>query len=130
MCVVKCLACAFNLFNLLIFYSVPSTEAIELVSNLPTEFDWRNVNGQNFVSPIRNQGTCGSCYAFASMAMLEARVRVESGNAKQPVFSTQNVVSCSSYSQGCEGGKQVVVKLMLVHKDFRIKFVAGLITTS
>ncbi|XP_057296042.1 dipeptidyl peptidase 1-like [Hydractinia symbiolongicarpus] len=99
--------------------SVPSTEAIELVSNFPTEFDWRNVNGQNFVSPIRNQGTCGSCYAFASMAMLEARVRVESGNAKQPVFSTQNVVSCSAYSQGCEGGMAYLISGMYA-QDFGV----------
>lgn len=71
---------------------------------LPESFDWRNINGTNFVSPIRNQGSCGSCYAFASMALAEARFRVQTNNKQRPVFSTQDIVECSSYSQGCEGG--------------------------
>lgn len=71
---------------------------------LPEEFDWRNVDGKNYVSPIRNQGNCGSCYAFGTMAMFEARVRIMSNGSRTPVFSTQDIVSCSEYSQGCEGG--------------------------
>lgn len=67
-------------------------------------FDWRNVSGVNYVSPVRNQGSCGSCYAFAAMGSLEARIRVKSKNKLQPILSTQDVVSCSQYSQGCEGG--------------------------
>ncbi len=62
------------------------------------------MNGTNYVSPVRNQGSCGSCYAFSSMGMLEARIRILTGNKQQPVLSTQNIVSCSNYSQGCEGG--------------------------
>jgi len=72
--------------------------------DMPMAFDWRNVNGVNYVSDIRNQEECGSCYAFASMAMLESRIRIRTNNTVKPVLSTQNVVSCSSYSQGCEGG--------------------------
>ena len=45
-------------------------------------------------------GTCGSCYAFASMAMNEARVRIMTNNSQQPVFSPQDIVECSEYSQG------------------------------
>jgi len=73
-------------------------------SPLPASWDWRNVSGQNFVSPVRNQGGCGSCYAFSSMGMLEARVRILTNNTRQPVFSPQDVVSCSTLAQGCEGG--------------------------
>ena len=73
-------------------------------SVLPKSFDWRDVGGESYVSPIRNQGACGSCYAFSSMGMLEARYRLLSNNTKHPVFSPQDVVSCSEYAQGCEGG--------------------------
>jgi len=77
--------------------------------SLPDEFDWRDVDGKNYVSPVRNQATCGSCYAFGTLAMFEARVRVLSNVTETPVFSTQDIVSCSEYSQGCEGGKLLVV---------------------
>ncbi|XP_077528920.1 dipeptidyl peptidase 1-like [Haemaphysalis longicornis] len=79
-------------------------EQKKLASSLPEEFDWRNVSGVNYVSPIRNQGGCGSCYAFASMALLESRLRIATNNKVQHVFSPQDVVSCSPYSQGCSGG--------------------------
>ena len=71
---------------------------------LPSSWDWRNVSGVNFVSPVRDQGQCGSCYIFSSAGMLEARVRVASDNKLQPVLSTQDALSCSLYSQGCAGG--------------------------
>lgn len=45
-------------------------------------------------------GSCGSCYAFSSMGMLEARLRVMSNLTVNPVFSTQDVVECCQYSQG------------------------------
>jgi cathepsin C len=41
--------------------------------HIPDEWDWRNVDGVSYVGPIRNQGACGSCYAFASTSMLEVR---------------------------------------------------------
>jgi cathepsin C len=78
----------------------PVTAEIQKIADaLPDSFDWRNVNGVNFVSPIRNQGSCGSCYAFGSMGMTEARLRLLSNNTVQTVYSTQDIVECSQYSQ-------------------------------
>ena len=56
---------------------------------LPESFDWTDVDGVSFVSPIRDQGSCGSCYAFASAALVEARLRIATRNARQDVLSTQ-----------------------------------------
>ncbi|GFO42825.1 dipeptidyl peptidase 1 [Plakobranchus ocellatus] len=84
---------------------IPLTAEHKLIrQSLPDSYDWRNVSGVNYVSPVRNQENCGSCYAFASMAMAEARVKIQTNNTQSPVFSTQDVVECSYYSQGCEGG--------------------------
>ena len=83
----------------------PVSEEIQMAARqLPDSFDWRNRDGVNFVSPVRNQAQCGSCYAFASMAMMEARLRIITNNTLQVVLSPQDVVGCSEYSQGCEGG--------------------------
>ena len=62
------------------------------------------MSGVDFVSPVRDQGGCGSCYIFSSAGQLEARIRIASGNKLQPVISTQDPLSCSRYSQGCAGG--------------------------
>jgi len=58
----------------------------------------------NYVSAVRDQGGCGSCYIFSSAGQLEARIRVASNNKLQPNISTQDPLSCSRYSQGCAGG--------------------------
>uniref|UniRef100_A0A8C4PYT0 Dipeptidyl peptidase 1 n=1 Tax=Eptatretus burgeri TaxID=7764 RepID=A0A8C4PYT0_EPTBU len=81
-----------------------SEDVKRLADTLPDTWDWRDVNGVNFVSPVRDQGRCGSCYAFASTAMLESRIRIITNNTQQPILSPQQIVSCSHYSQGCEGG--------------------------
>ncbi|MEA3255085.1 MAG: C1 family peptidase [Candidatus Altiarchaeota archaeon] len=38
---------------------------------LPSAFDWRNWSGHSYIGSIRNQGICGSCYAFAAAASAE-----------------------------------------------------------
>ncbi|XP_004683769.1 PREDICTED: dipeptidyl peptidase 1 [Condylura cristata] len=81
-----------------------TAEIQEKSSRLPRSWDWRDVHGTNFVSPVRNQESCGSCYSFASMGMLEARIRILTNNSQTPILSPQEVVSCSQYAQGCEGG--------------------------
>ncbi|XP_036284138.1 dipeptidyl peptidase 1 isoform X2 [Pipistrellus kuhlii] len=81
-----------------------TAEIHEKLSSLPTSWDWRNVDGTNFVTPVRNQASCGSCYSFASMGMLEARIRILTNNTQSPILSPQEVVSCSQYAQGCDGG--------------------------
>ena len=58
--------------------------------------------------------SCGSCYAFASMAMNEARVRIMTNNTKQPVFSPQDIVDCSEYSQGSYVGEGYCVRVFFL----------------
>lgn len=41
--------------------------------------------------------------------MYEARIRIKTNNTQQPILSPQNIVSCSTYSQGCEGGLELLV---------------------
>ena len=39
--------------------------------------DWRNKDGKDWTTPIRDQGNCGSCVAFATVATIEARTRIQ-----------------------------------------------------
>jgi len=71
---------------------------------VPESWDWRNVDGVNYVPKVRNQGSCGSCYAFASRGMLEARLNILTKNTLNVSLSPQDIMDCSNLSQGCSGG--------------------------
>src|SRR5262245_40612494 len=48
---------------------------------VPPAWDWRSVNGRNFVSAVKNQGTCNSSVAFGVAATVDARMRITAGVA-------------------------------------------------
>ena len=72
--------------------------------SLPSSFDWRNYNGKNYVTPIRNQGGCGSCWAFAATAALESAALITFDQPGTNLnLSEQIVVSCGG-AGSCSGG--------------------------
>jgi C1A family cysteine protease len=76
---------------------------------LPKNWDWRNVGGVSFVPPVQSQGNCGACYVFATVTSLESRLRIMTNNRDTTRFSKQFPLSCSFYSEGCEGGYPFLV---------------------
>lgn len=67
--------------------------------------DWRNVNGVDYLGPVLNQGNCGSCVAFATIATLEAQTTITSGVTwMHPTFSPQMLFACGG--GGCDSGWQ------------------------
>lgn len=67
------------------------------VAELPEEYDLRKLG---FVSPVRNQGGCGSCWAFGTTDATESNALVQGGPSL--FLSTQHLVNCLFY--GCGGG--------------------------
>ncbi len=65
-----------------------------------SSFDWRTLPGGNV--PVRNQGSCGSCWAFGTVAPLEALIGVHC--QKSVDLSEQYLVSCNQSGWGCQGG--------------------------
>lgn len=79
------------------------------VDELPTSWDWRSVNGQNFLDEVIDQGDCGSCYAVATARMLSARHRIRQKDPSLEAFSYSFPLHCSEYNQGCGGGYPFLV---------------------
>ncbi|KFK42951.1 hypothetical protein AALP_AA1G060200 [Arabis alpina] len=69
--------------------------------NAPAAVDWRT---QGAVTPIRNQGRCGGCWAFAAVAAIEGINKIKTGNLV--TLSEQQLIDCDTgtYNKGCSGG--------------------------
>jgi cathepsin C len=76
-------------------------------ANFRAEYDLRKVK-PDIITPIVSQGSCGSCYAIAAADAMTMRLKLRDGK-DAPKLSAQNVVSCSDYNQGCEGGYPFLV---------------------
>ena len=64
--------------------------------SLPVKLDWRNYNNNNYVTPIKEQGTCGACWAFAATAALESKILITQNTPSHDMdLSEQVLVSCS-----------------------------------
>jgi C1A family cysteine protease len=66
---------------------------------LPDRFDWRE-SGK--VTAVKNQGSCGSCYAFASVANFESKLLIDGAGLFD--FSENNVKECEWNGSSCGGG--------------------------
>jgi hypothetical protein len=55
-----------------------------------------------YVTPVKNQGNCGSCWAFAGVAAFESSIYKKDGIAVD--LSEQYLVSCNNDGWGCDGG--------------------------
>ena len=74
--------------------------------SLPSTYDLRNVGGTNYVTPVKNQGGCGSCWSFATMAALESSILVDTGGAVANDFSENNLKNYHRFDLGpCAGGQ-------------------------
>lgn len=62
---------------------------------LPASFDGRTV-WKNYLTPIRNQGLCGSCYSFASVFVLESRLAIYSKGKYKYQLSPSKLIFCSN----------------------------------
>ncbi|KAM9309803.1 cathepsin K [Pholidichthys leucotaenia] len=69
------------------------------LSRIPKSVDYRK---KGMVSPVKDQGSCGSCWAFSSAGALEGQLAKKTGQLIE--LSPQNLVDCVKENDGCGGG--------------------------
>ena len=75
---------------------------VKPVPNPPSEVNWGE---KGAVTPVRNQGSCGSCWAFSTIGSLEGLAAIEKGTLLS--LSVQQLVDCAKKeygNEGCNGG--------------------------
>ncbi|XP_050402314.1 digestive cysteine proteinase 1 [Patella vulgata] len=72
------------------------------VQDLPDQLDWRIMG---VVSPVKDQGVCGSCWSFGTTGTIEGALAIMSGKVTR--LSQQQLVDCSwgEGNNGCDGGE-------------------------
>jgi cathepsin L len=102
-------------------YTLPEKSSTKhaRLSNLPTDFDWRN---QQILNYVKDQGQCGSCWAFSAIGALEAQLALK--HQKEFILSEQEMVDCVKNQgrfikccNGCNGGEMSSVYEYLSGKE-------------
>ncbi|XP_050292840.1 procathepsin L-like [Anthonomus grandis grandis] len=70
------------------------------ISELPKSIDWRE---KGVVTAVKDQGSCGGCWAFSATGTLEGQLAINTGNLTS--LSEQELIDCNTATQkGCNGG--------------------------
>jgi len=88
--------------------SEPPAGEPPITGSPPSSFDWRNAGGQNWMTSVKDQGGCGSCWAFSTAGTVEGTYNVESGDPNLDLDLAEEYLVSDCYTMGqygnCCGG--------------------------
>ncbi len=91
--------------------SEPPADQAPITGLPPASFDWRSQNGQNWMTSVKDQGSCGSCWAFSSVGVIEGDYNIQSGNPNLDLDLAEEYLVSDCYTMGsygnCCGGSYV-----------------------
>ncbi|KAL4367366.1 hypothetical protein GQ457_05G016160 [Hibiscus cannabinus] len=81
--------------------------------DLPNSIDWRE---KGAVTGVKDQGNCGSCWAFSAVAAIEGINQIKTGQLTS--LSEQELVDCdtNSFNEGCNGGDMIKAFEFIIKK--------------
>ncbi len=72
--------------------------------NYVTEWDWRNRHGKNWVTSVKDQDTCASCWAFSALGAFESYINLYYNQLLNLDLSEQEIISLYVNNSNCDGG--------------------------
>jgi putative hemolysin len=75
---------------------------------VPTSFDWRNYAGADWITPVKNQANCGSCWAFSAVGLTEAQHNIMASDPTIDLDLAEQYLVSDCFAHGdCDGGVEV-----------------------
>lgn len=71
-------------------------------SQYVSEWDWRNRHGKNWMTSVKHQGLCNTCWAFTSTGVVESYAELYYNNACVYDLSEQELASCAINNYSCD----------------------------
>ena len=97
--------------------------------SLPSYFSWKDVDGLDFTTSAKNQGACGSCWAFGAMSALEGVIDIAWDDPDLNVDTAeQYILSCLPMSGSCGGGDSLSAFKLILSELATGNYVNGIIT--
>jgi C1A family cysteine protease len=102
-----------------------------VLQDIPSSFSWLNDSGYDWTTPARNQGGCGSCWAFGAVSALESRINIAWNTPDLDVdLSEQYILSCLPASGSCDGGNSYAAYKLILSEGATGNHCNGIITES
>ncbi len=74
-------------------------------TDLPDHFNWRDKDGRDWMTPVKNQGSCGSCWAFSAVGVVEPQYNIFMKNPDLDLDLSEEYLVSDCYNAGsCCGG--------------------------
>ena len=83
--------------------TTPPADSSRILASLPSSVDWR---ARGKVTPVKDQGYCGSCWAFSTVGSFESLNLIVNSTATNSTanYSEEQQVNCNLWDGGCNGG--------------------------